>query len=94
MCANGAFNIPSGFSVLMQWLEEAGRLELFPKLAWQNAAAFYDVEHLIGDKPVAFSNTGYEVPRMLTSQHQMAGRAIQVPILEGGKMLRWNIQRK
>lgn len=94
MCANGAFNIPSGFSTLMQWLEETGRLDLFPKLAWQNAARFYEVEHLIGSKPIEFSNDGYEVPRILESEHQMLGRNIKVPILEGGKMLRWKATRK
>jgi len=67
-CANGAYNLPVAFEMLLQFLEEHNRLELFPALAGKNAAEFFGYEtewlHAHG-RPVSFVNEGYDVPRFM-----------------------------
>ncbi len=67
-CANGAYNLPVAFEMLLQFLEEHGKLELFPQLAGQNAAHFYGyddtwLQH--NGRPVNFVNTGFQIPRFM-----------------------------
>lgn len=67
-CANGAYNLPVAFEMLLQFLEEHNKLELFPALAGKNAAEFFGYEtdwlHTNG-RPVSFVNEGYDVPRFM-----------------------------